>query len=56
MLESVKCDVVVYPSAAAVIPSGVHCSPVQFSTVQSAPVSAGCHLEKFVGGFVATLI
>ena len=42
--------------AAAVIPSGVHCSPVQFSTVQSAPVSAGCHLEKFVGGFVATLI
>jgi hypothetical protein len=42
--------------AAAVIPSGVHCSPVQYSTVQSAPVSAGCHLEKFVGEFVATLI
>ena len=33
MLESVKCDVVVYPTAAAVIPGGVHCSPVQFSAV-----------------------
>ena len=42
--------------AAAVIPSGVHCSPVQFSAVQPAPVSAGCHLEKFAGEFVATLI
>jgi hypothetical protein len=44
------------PPAAAVIPSGVHCSLVQFSTVQSAPVSARCHLEKFAGEFVATLI